>query len=97
MTLTGANCLDLHFGIVIRHLTDGIADDLRPDKLGKFAKWLREEIARKPRAKRVSTLRQALREWPTPGHLDDKTVADAAWRFPSPAPFAATAAAEQAP
>ena len=29
--------------------------------------------------------------------LDDKTVADAAWRFPSPAPFAATAAAEQAP
>jgi cytochrome b pre-mRNA-processing protein 3 len=29
--------------------------------------------------------------------LDDKTVVDAAWQFPSPAPFAATTEAEPAP
>ncbi len=56
-------------------VTDGIADDLRPDKLGAFLKWLRNDIARKPRADRATALRQALRQWPTPGHLDDKTVA----------------------
>ncbi len=56
-------------------VTDGIADDLRPDKLGTFLKWLRDDIARKPRAGRATALRQALRQWPTPGHLDDKTVA----------------------
>jgi hypothetical protein len=56
-------------------VTDGIADDLRPDKLGAFLKWLRDDIARKPRAIRGTALRQALHQWPTPGHLDDKTVA----------------------
>ena len=56
-------------------VTDGIADDLRPDKLDAFLKWLREDIARKPPTRRVAAIRQALREWPTPGHLDDKTVA----------------------
>lgn len=56
-------------------ITDGIADDLRPDKLDEFLKWLREDIGRKPAATRTEALRQALREWPTPGHLDDKTVA----------------------
>jgi hypothetical protein len=56
-------------------VTDGIADDLRPDKLCTFLKWLRDDIARKPRPARATALRQALRQWPTPGHLDDKTVA----------------------
>ena len=56
-------------------VTDGIADDLRSDKLDAFIKWLRNEIARKPKEERGTTLRRALREWPTPGHLDDKTVA----------------------
>ena len=56
-------------------VTDGIADDLRPDKLDAFLKWLREDIGRKPPGKRTAALRQALRDWPTPGHLDDKTVA----------------------
>ncbi|MEQ2006944.1 MAG: protein phosphatase 2C domain-containing protein [Limisphaerales bacterium] len=56
-------------------VTDGIADDLRPDKLDAFVKWLRDEISRKPGNKRLTALRRALREWPTPGHLDDKTLA----------------------
>jgi hypothetical protein len=56
-------------------VTDGIADDLRPDKLDVFVKWLRDEIGRKPKNERLTALRRALREWPTPGHLDDKTLA----------------------
>ena len=56
-------------------VTDGIADDLRPEKLDAFIKWLRSDIAGKPKAEQSTTLRRALREWPTPGHLDDKTVA----------------------
>ena len=56
-------------------VTDGIADDLRPDKLDAFVKWLRDEIGRKPKNERLTALRRALREWPTPGHLDDKTLA----------------------
>jgi len=56
-------------------VTDGIADDLRPEKLEVFLKWLRDDIGRRPPAARLTALRKALREWPTPGHLDDKTVA----------------------
>ncbi len=56
-------------------LTDGIADDLRPEKLDTFVKWLRKEIAPHSPADRATALRRALRDWPTPGHLDDKTVA----------------------
>ena len=56
-------------------VTDGIADDLRPDKLDAFVKWLRDEIGRKPKNERLTALRRALREWPTPAHLDDKTLA----------------------
>lgn len=56
-------------------VTDGIADDLRPGKLDAFLKWLREDIGRMSGGARAAALRKALREWPTPGHRDDKTVA----------------------
>lgn len=56
-------------------VTDGIADDLRTENLDAFLKWLREDIGRRPPGKRTAALRQALRDWPTPGHLDDKAVA----------------------
>ncbi len=56
-------------------ITDGIADDLIPGKLDAFLRWLREDIGRKRGYARAAALRKALREWPTPGHLDDKTVA----------------------
>jgi hypothetical protein len=56
-------------------VTDGIADDLRSDKLDTFLKWLREDIGQKAPAARAAALRQALNDWPTPGQIDDKTVA----------------------
>ena len=56
-------------------VTDGIADDLLPGKLDAFLSWLREDIGRKPGKDRTAALRKALRDWPTPGHRDDKTLA----------------------
>lgn len=56
-------------------VTDGVADDLNPQKLDAFMKWLRHDIARKSRVTRSAALRSALRDWPTPDHLDDKTIA----------------------
>lgn len=56
-------------------VTDGIADDLRPDRLDVFIKWVRDDIGRMPRNNRLAALRQALRDWPSPNHLDDKTLA----------------------
>jgi hypothetical protein len=55
--------------------TDGVADDLLPERLDDFAFWLIEEVRAQPTARRRQTLASALREWPTPNHLDDKTIA----------------------
>lgn len=54
--------------------TDGIADDLLPDKLDEFATWALNHRDLAPRA-RGAALRAALRSWPTPAHTDDKTLA----------------------
>lgn len=55
--------------------TDGVADDLRPDRLDGFCDWLIDSLEHlSPRA-RHSRLAAELRAWPTPGHLDDKTLA----------------------
>ena len=55
--------------------TDGVADDLRPEALADFNAWLR--LAHLPLApnQRWRALSAALRDWPTPHHLDDKTIA----------------------
>lgn len=55
--------------------TDGIADDLAPDKLDAFAAWLLDDLMPLPRVERRARLRSALKSWPTPGHSDDKTIA----------------------
>lgn len=54
--------------------TDGVADDLLPDRLDGFCDWLIDSF--EPLAPRVRHNRLAaeLRAWPTPGHLDDKTL-----------------------
>lgn len=54
--------------------TDGVADDLLPEKHDEFMVWATSHTDRAPRA-RGPALRAALRGWPTPKHLDDKTVA----------------------
>ena len=55
--------------------TDGVADDLLPNRFGDFLDWLVTEAKPEPPQKRRRMLERALREWPTPNHLDDKTVA----------------------
>ena len=55
--------------------TDGVADDLLPERLASFASWLRDEIAPIPPRRRWQTLRGQLIAWPTPHHLDNKTIA----------------------
>lgn len=55
--------------------TDGVADDLLPDRFDTFVAWLEEEIGPKSPQIRWRALAAALRDWPTPNHLDDKTIA----------------------
>lgn len=55
--------------------TDGVADDLLPDRLPEFVDWLVDEVQEDGPSKRRYRLARALRDWPTPKHLDDKTIA----------------------
>jgi hypothetical protein len=55
--------------------TDGIADDLHPDKLDGFCEWIVDEFLGLPPTRRWRLLASELRAWPTPRHLDDKTLA----------------------
>lgn len=55
--------------------TDGVADDLRHDRYGIFADWLCREIRNMTPRERSKTLARELRSWPTPHHIDDKTIA----------------------
>jgi hypothetical protein len=54
--------------------TDGVADDLVLERLDGFCDWLGalESVAPTARWRRLVT---QLRTWPTPRHLDDKTIA----------------------
>lgn len=52
--------------------TDGVADDLIPEQRAAFVRWLLEDVAASEAPGR--RLAQALRAWPVPKHLDDKTV-----------------------
>jgi hypothetical protein len=52
--------------------TDGVADDLVPERRAALVAWIVEEIGAAPSPRR--RLGQALREWPVPRHLDDKTL-----------------------
>lgn len=62
-------------GTVILLATDGVADDLLPDRRGSFARELVASYGSLAPMERVVALWRALQEWPTPGHSDDKTVA----------------------
>ena len=60
---------------VIMLATDGVADDLLPEKRSSFINFLVAQYGALPAMERSRELAKALREWPTPRHLDDKTVA----------------------
>jgi len=55
--------------------TDGIADDLLPDRRAAFAQEVHVHYRRFPRRRLAWDLRRWLEAWPVPGHTDDKTIA----------------------
>lgn len=55
--------------------TDGVADDLIPEQLDGFLDWLIGSFEPLTPQERHNRLAAMLRAWPTPGHLDDKTLA----------------------
>jgi len=55
--------------------TDGIADDLVDDRVGDFIHTLVTEFGSMPPSDRRYALHRELRNWATPKHLDDKTLA----------------------
>jgi len=55
--------------------TDGISDDLLPEKVIGFAKEFVNEYAFMKSHKRAFKIRNMLKAWPVPGHSDDKTIA----------------------
>jgi hypothetical protein len=55
--------------------TDGVADDLLPEKRADFLTFLINQYSEQPSLQRSRAIAKELRAWPTPRHLDDKTVA----------------------
>ncbi|KFA90325.1 PP2C family serine/threonine-protein phosphatase [Archangium violaceum] len=55
--------------------TDGISDDLLENRVDGFVSWLLETFAPLEPGARWRELSRELRDWPTPQHLDDKTLA----------------------
>lgn len=55
--------------------TDGISDDLLPEKKMIFTKELYSTYANMESEERKRDLKRWLNEWPVPGHSDDKTIA----------------------
>lgn len=54
--------------------TDGVADDLREDALPSFLGLLAAEAISNGAGKTRAWLRSEFKNWPTPNHLDDKTL-----------------------
>ncbi len=51
------------------------ADDLLPERRAALLEWLDTEVGSRPPNLRWRDVRALLRDWPTPGHTDDKTLA----------------------
>lgn len=60
---------------IILLATDGISDDLVFEKLEEFITWVISEYLDLAPYQRWQKLCSELRQWPTPKHLDDKTLA----------------------
>lgn len=56
-------------------MTDGVSDDLMPERVDGFLRMLRKECAARSRRRSKAWLRRQLEAWPTPAHADDKTIA----------------------
>lgn len=62
-------------GMALLLASDGIADDLLEERVGEFIFWLVREYAELPATARHNKLVRDLKNWPTPRHVDDKTLA----------------------
>jgi serine/threonine protein phosphatase PrpC len=72
------HCERLHLnqpGDGVLMMTDGVADDLRPERLEHFFQMVLKECACRSRRNGRKWLHEQLQGWPTPGHSDDKTIA----------------------
>lgn len=61
-------------GDVVVLATDGVADDLLPERIDGFVQWLMDDFASMAPGQRWRALQRELKEWPTPHHTDDKTL-----------------------
>lgn len=52
--------------------TDGVSEDLRPERIGDLMRWVVDDLGAQESANRQ--LRSELRRWPVPHHRDDKTL-----------------------
>ena len=55
--------------------TDGISDDLLPEKQMIFAQEVYSTYSDLKSEERIQDLKRWLNDWPVPGHTDDKTIA----------------------
>lgn len=62
-------------GAVIMLATDGVADDLLTEHLPDLLRTLRDHFGPLPAPRRWRALSHELKDWATPGHVDDKTLA----------------------
>jgi serine/threonine protein phosphatase PrpC len=61
-------------GDVVVLATDGVADDLLPERIDDFVQWLMNDFAGMAPSQRWRALQRELKAWPTPHHTDDKTL-----------------------
>ncbi|RKG56898.1 protein phosphatase 2C domain-containing protein [Corallococcus sp. AB011P] len=61
-------------GDVVVLATDGVADDLLPERMNGFVQWLMDDFAGMAPSNRWRALQRELKDWPTPHHTDDKTL-----------------------
>jgi hypothetical protein len=55
--------------------TDGVSNDLVESKLPNLMEWLRSSYERSSNMRWRVGIREMLRRWPTPGAMDDKSIA----------------------
>ncbi len=54
--------------------TDGVSDDLVPERIDSFTTWLVQKLDALPPRQRSRSLRTMLRQWPSAKHSDDKSL-----------------------
>ena len=72
--------LNKYLSLDIFMATDGISDDILPEKLAEFISYIFEHVEMLDSKKRNKYILNILRNWSTPNSYDDKTIAILRWR-----------------